>query len=168
MTATTKITKNTNLCWKCSGTGIYKWGAVVNGVCQFQGTCWRCNGSGIDPVATGDAKPASHGPALTPEQAAAEKARVEAVRAAKRAEAEAAEAAYQLRERIAHEVDVLNKLAAEVERACKTGDRDGVDLWIDFLNTLMTREDRTGIKAPNVYAHLIESATKVKEIRFGA
>jgi hypothetical protein len=37
-------------CSRCGGDGIYKWGACVNGVMQFQGICFRCWGDGREPV----------------------------------------------------------------------------------------------------------------------
>ena len=33
-------------CERCSGSGIYKWGAMINGCPQFTGTCFACNGTG--------------------------------------------------------------------------------------------------------------------------
>lgn len=33
-------------CQKCKGTGIYGWGAMVNGTMQHQGTCFSCRGTG--------------------------------------------------------------------------------------------------------------------------
>lgn len=33
-------------CCKCKGTGIYRWGPVVNGTCQKEGTCFSCQGTG--------------------------------------------------------------------------------------------------------------------------
>ena len=33
-------------CGKCSGTGFYRWGAVVNGKATHQGTCFSCRGTG--------------------------------------------------------------------------------------------------------------------------
>ena len=34
------------VCDRCHGTGIYVWGAIVNGNPQHAGTCFKCNGSG--------------------------------------------------------------------------------------------------------------------------
>lgn len=36
-------------CWRCNGTGVYKWGGSLNGVARFQGPCYRCCGNGVDP-----------------------------------------------------------------------------------------------------------------------
>ena len=33
-------------CCKCKGTGVYKWGACVNGKMTQGGTCWSCKGTG--------------------------------------------------------------------------------------------------------------------------
>lgn len=33
-------------CWRCRGTGIYQWGAVVNGKCTHSGACYQCQGKG--------------------------------------------------------------------------------------------------------------------------
>lgn len=33
-------------CAKCKGSGVYRWGAVVNGVPQHGGTCFSCRGTG--------------------------------------------------------------------------------------------------------------------------
>ena len=33
-------------CWKCGGSGEYKWGAIVNGVPSHVGVCFRCDGTG--------------------------------------------------------------------------------------------------------------------------
>jgi len=34
------------VCCKCKGTGVYKWGAVVNGKVSKEGPCWSCQGTG--------------------------------------------------------------------------------------------------------------------------
>lgn len=33
-------------CVKCRGTGVYGWGACVNGVMQHSGPCFSCRGTG--------------------------------------------------------------------------------------------------------------------------
>jgi len=33
-------------CEKCSGRGVYSWGAVVNGKPSKSGTCYSCRGTG--------------------------------------------------------------------------------------------------------------------------
>jgi len=33
-------------CCKCRGTGVYSWGAVVNGVPAKSGPCFSCGGTG--------------------------------------------------------------------------------------------------------------------------
>src|SRR5262249_49621883 len=33
-------------CEKCRGTGVYRWGAVVNGKCEKEGICFSCRGTG--------------------------------------------------------------------------------------------------------------------------
>jgi DnaJ-class molecular chaperone len=33
-------------CIKCSGTGTYKWGAIVNGKATHSGDCHSCRGTG--------------------------------------------------------------------------------------------------------------------------
>lgn len=38
--------KATTKCDHCSGTGIYSWGACVNGKMTHSGTCFRCEGKG--------------------------------------------------------------------------------------------------------------------------
>lgn len=42
----TKYWESECSCWKCGGTGTYRWGAVINGVSQFAGVCYACGGSG--------------------------------------------------------------------------------------------------------------------------
>lgn len=37
-------------CIKCSGTGVYKWGAVVNGKSAKEGPCHSCGGTGKQSV----------------------------------------------------------------------------------------------------------------------
>lgn len=34
-------------CSKCQGTGIYKWGAIVNGKATHEGICFACKGKGF-------------------------------------------------------------------------------------------------------------------------
>jgi hypothetical protein len=34
------------LCSKCRGSGVYGWGAVVNGQPKHSGTCFSCRGTG--------------------------------------------------------------------------------------------------------------------------
>lgn len=38
-------------CWKCSGTGEYVWGAIVNGVPSRRGMCFSCRGKGYQTPA---------------------------------------------------------------------------------------------------------------------
>lgn len=33
-------------CDRCRGTGIYSWGASINGRMQHSGTCYHCQGKG--------------------------------------------------------------------------------------------------------------------------
>jgi len=33
-------------CAKCKGSGLYAWGATVNGKPQHRGTCFSCGGTG--------------------------------------------------------------------------------------------------------------------------
>ena len=33
-------------CAKCKGTGLYQWGACVNGKMQFSAMCFSCQGTG--------------------------------------------------------------------------------------------------------------------------
>ena len=33
-------------CEKCRGTGLYQWGACVNGKMTHSGPCWSCRGTG--------------------------------------------------------------------------------------------------------------------------
>lgn len=33
-------------CEKCKGSGIYRWGASINGRMQFSGSCHSCRGTG--------------------------------------------------------------------------------------------------------------------------
>jgi DnaJ-class molecular chaperone len=33
-------------CAKCKGSGVYRWGAIVNGKAEHSGTCFSCRGSG--------------------------------------------------------------------------------------------------------------------------
>lgn len=51
--------RDLNRCTRCGGDGIYKWGAVINGVPQYQGVCFRCGGNGQEPQrpARRDAQP---------------------------------------------------------------------------------------------------------------
>lgn len=34
------------VCCKCKGSGVYRWGATVNGRAAHQGTCFSCRGTG--------------------------------------------------------------------------------------------------------------------------
>jgi len=33
-------------CAKCKGSGVYRWGAIVNGRASHVGKCWSCKGTG--------------------------------------------------------------------------------------------------------------------------
>jgi DnaJ-class molecular chaperone len=33
-------------CEKCRGTGLYRWGAIVNGKASKEGPCFSCRGTG--------------------------------------------------------------------------------------------------------------------------
>ena len=39
------------LCRKCKGTGVYRWGAVVNGHSAHSGPCHSCGGTGRQTAA---------------------------------------------------------------------------------------------------------------------
>ena len=34
------------VCCKCKGTGVYGWGAMINGKMQHEGKCFSCRGTG--------------------------------------------------------------------------------------------------------------------------
>lgn len=34
------------VCVKCRGTGVYRWGAIVNGKATNEGPCFSCRGTG--------------------------------------------------------------------------------------------------------------------------
>ena len=36
-------------CYRCNGTGVYRWGAVINGKSAHSGACYACQGGGEDP-----------------------------------------------------------------------------------------------------------------------
>ena len=79
----TKYFSETCQCYKCRGTGIYEWGAVINGQCQYSGVCYSCGGTGLVTVTTKE---------YTPEHAAklqAQREKRNAKREAERSEAEA-------------------------------------------------------------------------------
>ena len=40
--------KKQNKCGNCNGTGIYKWGASINGRPTNQGVCYTCQGKGYE------------------------------------------------------------------------------------------------------------------------
>jgi DnaJ-class molecular chaperone len=40
------VNREPGTCEKCSGSGKYRWGAVVNGKATHEGTCWSCQGTG--------------------------------------------------------------------------------------------------------------------------
>lgn len=40
-------------CWRCGGTGIYVWGAIVNGKPTHSGPCYACQGGGEFPPTQG-------------------------------------------------------------------------------------------------------------------
>lgn len=41
------VTRVTCKCERCSGSGVYSWGACINGRMSHSGPCARCNGKGI-------------------------------------------------------------------------------------------------------------------------
>ena len=71
-------------CWKCGGSGIYEWGAVINGHCQYSGVCYSCGGSGVVTVKTKE---------YTPEHEAKLQAQSEKREAKREAERQQAEVA---------------------------------------------------------------------------
>lgn len=38
--------KKPGVCEKCKGSGVYSWGASINGKMQHSGTCFSCRGTG--------------------------------------------------------------------------------------------------------------------------
>lgn len=49
------------VCWRCNGTGEYKWGGSVNGKPVHVGPCFKCIGGGDFPVTNGAAWYTAHG-----------------------------------------------------------------------------------------------------------
>ena len=43
----TKYFEESCTCWKCGGSGIYEWGAIINGCCSYAGECYACGGTGV-------------------------------------------------------------------------------------------------------------------------
>ena len=84
-------------CWKCGGSGIYEWGAVINGHCQYSCVCYSCGGTGVVTVNSKE---------YTPEH----EAKLQAQRAKREAKREA--------ERMAAEAELKAK-NAEIEKARK-------------------------------------------------
>lgn len=35
------------VCCKCNGSGLYRWGACINGKMQHAGECYSCRGTGM-------------------------------------------------------------------------------------------------------------------------
>jgi hypothetical protein len=52
------------VCWRCNGTGIYQWGACINGKMQKSGDCFKCVGGGEFPRTNGAAWYTRHGKAI--------------------------------------------------------------------------------------------------------
>lgn len=40
-------------CYRCGGTGVYCWGAVINGKSAHSGPCFACQGGGEFPPSQG-------------------------------------------------------------------------------------------------------------------
>ena len=40
-------------CYRCAGTGTYRWGAFINGVASHEGPCFACQGGGEFPPSQG-------------------------------------------------------------------------------------------------------------------
>ena len=43
-----KYTIVKHACSRCNGTGVYGWGAVINGITQYAGSCFKCGGTGVE------------------------------------------------------------------------------------------------------------------------
>lgn len=102
----TRYYEETCRCWKCSGTGTYTWGAVVNGATQYAGVCFACQGSGVTVETVKEYTP-EHQAKLDAQRAKREakrQAEREAKEAELRAEREKAEA-----ERKAKEAEIQAK-----------------------------------------------------------
>lgn len=125
----TKYFQEKCTCYKCNGSGIYEWGAVIDGRCSYSGVCYSCGGSGVVIVNTKEYT-AEHEAKLQAQREkraakrAAEDARHEAERQAaidewKRAQAEkeAAQAAERAKSayvgEIGQKVDMVVTLAFE-------------------------------------------------------
>jgi DnaJ-class molecular chaperone len=48
-TTTTPARSSSAGCWRCNGTGVYRWGVSVNGRMSHEGPCFRCVGGGQFP-----------------------------------------------------------------------------------------------------------------------
>ena len=50
-TATLRPDPSEHRCTKCGGSGIYRWGACINGKMSKEGPCFECEGKGYTTVA---------------------------------------------------------------------------------------------------------------------
>ena len=97
-------------CDRCGGDGIYKWGAVINGLTQYAGVCFKCNGLGwvvdewIERTPEYQAKLDARRAAKRAKQEAEEQAKLDAERTEREA-AEKAEAERKESERLALEAE---------------------------------------------------------------
>lgn len=94
-------------CDRCGGDGIFKWGAVINGIPQYSGVCFKCDGCGwvIDKWIE-----------RTPEYQAKLDAKREAKRAAQQAEIDARIAEREAKLRAEEERKEAEWLAREAEK----------------------------------------------------
>lgn len=123
----TKYFRTVCACSRCGGTGVYVWGAIINGNPSHAGTCYKCNGSRVEVIVEKEYTEA-HAAKLAAQRAKYAEKR-EAEWAAKRKEEEAREANREA-ERKAREAEIEarkaksqhcgtvgQKLTAEVELA---------------------------------------------------
>lgn len=128
---------NNQKCYRCDGTGIYRWGTVVNGVSTHQGTCWRCNGNGVEPERAKSAQAQEQVEQIERTKVSHETLMVS-----------------------------LNNIAMRTEKAAKHGTRADIVQMRRNLNTCVNLPEGHDFYAPSVYVHLLESMEKVERMRF--
>ena len=132
----TKYFEESCTCWKCGGSGVYEWGAIINGCCSYAGECYACGGTGVVITKTKE---------YTPEHAA----KLEAAREKRQAKREA-EAAQKEAERQAA-IDEYKRAQAqkEAEWAAERAKSEYVGSVGDKLDVVVTLAFETTFEVPS-------------------
>lgn len=136
-------------CWKCGGSGTYRWGAVINGVAQYAGECYACGGTGVIVEKTRE---------YTPEHEAELEAARSKRQAKRDAELQAEREAKELERQMAREAEERRQAQWQAEREARIANCQYIGTVGEKLEMVLTlkREVSYDTQFGTTYIYIFE------------